>query len=138
MSSDNTPETPLELEALESTSRRHYKWSTVFHVIGISWGAAAQGYGASIIGTTLGQPSFLEYMGLDTASNASQLIGAMNSLFYIGGLFGAFAAGYFSDVYGRKAVIMGGSALILVATALTAGSVNIAMFMVFRFFVGMG
>lgn len=108
------------------------------HVIGMAWGAAVFGYGGSIIGTTVGQPSFLQYMGLDTASNADDLIGAMNSLFYIGGIFGAFLAGYAADRYGRKRVVIGGAALCLVAQALTAGSVNIAMFIVFRFFVGVG
>jgi len=108
------------------------------HVLGMAWGAAVFGYGGSIIGTTLGQPSFLEYMGLDTNPHADQLFGAMNSLFYIGGLFGGFMAGYLSDIYGRKRVVLGGAALALVSQALTAGSVNIAMFIVFRFFVGVG
>lgn len=86
MSSDNTLETPLELEAMENKTQTYYKWSTIFHIIGISWGTTAPGYGASIIGITIGQPSFLYYMGLDSASNASELIGTMNSLFYIRGL----------------------------------------------------
>jgi MFS family permease len=131
-------QTPLEMEAVEAKPRRHYRWSTVMHVIGMAWGAAVFGYGGSIIGTTLGQPSFLEYMGLDTAPNADQLFGAMNSLFYIGGIIGGFSAGYLADIYGRKRVVLGGAALALVAQALTAGSVNIAMFIVFRFFVGIG
>lgn len=130
--------TPQVIEHGELQPRRHYKWTTVSHVIGMAWGAAVFGYGGSIIGTTLGQPSFLEYMGLNTAPNADQLFGAMNSLFYIGGIVGGFIAGYLANIYGRKAVVIGGAAIALVAQALTAGSVNIAMFIVFRFFVGLG
>jgi MFS family permease len=76
--------------------------------------------------------------GLDTAPNTDALTGAMNSLFYIGGILGGFKGGYLADIFGRKRVVLGGAALALVAQALTAGSVNIAMFIVFRFFVGVG
>jgi hypothetical protein len=131
-------ETPPAMEALGGKQRRHYKISTVFHVIGIAWGAAVFGYGGSIIGTTLGQPSFIKYMGLDTAPNADQLLGAMNALFYIGGMIGGFLAGFLSDKYGRKFTVLFGAAITLVGTALTAGSVNIAMFIVFRAVVGLG
>ena len=123
---------------MEEPKRRPYKLKTVLHIIGMAWGSASYGYAGSIIGTTLGQPSFLEYMGLDTAPNATDLIGAMNALFYVGGLFGAFVVGLAADRFGRKAVIFGGALLILVSNALLAGSVNMGMFITFRFFQGLG
>ena len=126
------------MEEPNQKPQRPYRLSTVWHIIGVCWGAAAYGYAGSIIGTTLGQPSFLSYMGLDTASNATQLIGAMNALFYAGGFFGCFIVGYFADRVGRKTVIAAGAALVLVSNALLAGSVNMSMFIVFRFFNGMG
>lgn len=132
------PQRPPVMETLESKPRRHYKVSTVFHVIGIAWGAAVFGYGGSIIGTTLGQPSFTKYMGLDTAPNANQLLGAMNALFYIGGIVGGFLAGFLSDRYGRRFTVLFGAVITLIGTVLTAGSVNIAMFIVFRVVVGLG
>jgi hypothetical protein len=51
-------------------------------------GQLAFGYPASIIGTTLGQPSFLLYMKLITpegllTSDADQLIGAMSGVFQV-------------------------------------------------------
>ncbi|OQU99467.1 hypothetical protein CLAIMM_05097 [Cladophialophora immunda] len=123
---------------METTQRRPYTLKTVFLIIGVSWGSAAYGYAGSIIATTLGQPSFLEYMGLLTAPNAADLIGAMNGLFYAGGFVGAMCIGKISDRYGRKFSITLGAIVILISNALLAGSVNPPMFIVFRFFQGLG
>ncbi|KAK5311755.1 hypothetical protein LTR93_011615 [Exophiala xenobiotica] len=117
---------------------RHYKTSTIFMVCGVSWGSAAYGYSASVISTTIGQPTFLKYMGLDDATNSTQLLGASNALFFVGGVIGSFMVALFADRYGRKAVIAGGAAVTLVSTSLLAASVHIAMFIVFRFIAGIG
>jgi hypothetical protein len=54
----------------------------------VSLGQIAFGYPASIIGTTLGEPPFLLYMGLIDAegiptSNSAALIGTFNGLFQV-------------------------------------------------------
>ena len=55
----------------------------------VSLGQIAFGYPASIIGTTLGEPPFLVYMGLVDAKtgketgNAEALIGTINGLFQV-------------------------------------------------------
>jgi MFS family permease len=59
-------------------------------------------------------------------------------LFYAGGVFGAILSTYLADSIGRKWTAAIGSVILVVSTACLAGSVNIAMFIVFRFFVGMG
>lgn len=123
---------------METTKRRPYTWKSVLMIIGVSWGSAAYGYAGSIIGTTLGQPSFISYMGLDKSPNAAALIGTMNGLFYAGGFIGAMGIGKLSDRFGRKFSIGLGAVIILVSNALLAGSVNVAMFIVFRFFQGLG
>lgn len=63
---------------------------------------------------------------------------AQNSLFYAGGLFGALFNSWFADRFGRKTAIMGGCIVSIIANALCAGSVHVAMFIVFRFFAGWG
>lgn len=63
---------------------------------------------------------------------------AIVCLFYVGGVFGSLAAAPLSDRYGRKLTIFVGAVITLIATAILAGSVNAAMFIVFRFFVGFG
>lgn len=123
---------------MEEPKKRPYSWATIWKIVGMSWGSASYGYAGSIIATTLGQPSFLEYMGLLTSTNAADLIGAMNGLFYAGGFIGALGAGKAADKWGRKTMVIAGTIIILISNALLAGSVNIAMFIVFRFFQGLG
>ncbi|EXJ89880.1 hypothetical protein A1O3_02947 [Capronia epimyces CBS 606.96] len=117
---------------------RHWNFRTFLAVNVMCIGAAAFGYAQGISGSTLGQPSFSLDMGLTTASNATQLISAMNALFYVGAFFGTVANGWIADRWGRKPSILLGTIIVLVSAALLAGSVNMAMFIVFRFFSGFG
>ncbi|KAK6367386.1 hypothetical protein LTS17_010312 [Exophiala oligosperma] len=75
----------------------------------IGLGSMTYGYTASIIGTTLGQPSFIEYFDLATRSNGTDLISTMNGLFQTGGTLGTLMLPYVADRWGRKwaiAVVM--------------------------------
>ncbi|KAL4780340.1 major facilitator superfamily domain-containing protein [Aspergillus varians] len=103
-----------------------------------TFGSITYGYSAAIIGSTLGQPSFLAYFGLDTASNSTQLQGAINGLFQAGGLFGTLGFGFLADKFGRCKAIFIATVVAIVGGALQAGSVHIAMFLVARFITGFG
>ncbi|KAL4860855.1 general substrate transporter [Aspergillus spectabilis] len=115
---------------------RHYNLTTIWKVCGIAWGAISYAYAASIIGTTLGQASFLEYMELDTRSDADGITGTLTGLYYAGGIFGCLLNGYLADHIGRKGTAITAYITLLISSACLAGSVNVAMFIVFRFFVG--
>lgn len=118
--------------------KRHFRISTVLIVIVMCLGSMTFAYSLSVIATTLGQPSFSTYMKIDTKPNATAIIGATTSLYYAGGFFGALCSNWIGDRWGRKTAIMAGALIVLVSTALCAGSVHIAMFIVFRFFTGWG
>ena len=68
----------------------------------VGLGSMTYGYTASIIGTTLGQPSFIEYFELDTRSNGTDLIATTNGLFQAGGVVGTLLLPIVSDRWGRK------------------------------------
>jgi hypothetical protein len=68
--------------------KRKMNWRNFWICFSISMGQLAFGYPSSIIGTTLGQPSFLLYMGLITpegleTDNANGLIGATSGVFQV-------------------------------------------------------
>jgi MFS family permease len=117
--------------------KRHFKLKTVLMIIFMSMGSASMGMTASVISTTLGQPSFIKKMKLDGPNGAS-LEGAMNSLYYVGGTVGALVHGWFADRFGRKPSIIFAICMLLVAQILLTASVDMAMFIVFRFFAGWG
>ncbi len=117
--------------------RRAYGAYTVYIILFMCLGSASFGYAASIIATTLGQPSFAIYMGL-TATNEKTLISLMVSLFYVGGIGGAFCHSWIANAYGRKPSIIVANIIILISGALTTGAVNPSMFIVFRFTTGWG
>lgn len=76
-------------------------------------------------------------MNLTTAnSNAASIKGALNSLFYAGGFFGCIFNSWYIDRFGRKASIGTACIIMIVSSALCAGSVNVTMFIIFRFFTG--
>jgi len=128
----------LEGDALVLNKRGHFKAFTVFICFFMSLGTCSYGTSASVISTTLGQPSFYAYMKLNTNPNEAGILGAMNSLYYAGGFFGALCHGWVADAYGRKMSIFVGGMFVLVSQALIAGAYNPAMFIVFRFFAGWG
>jgi MFS family permease len=111
-------------------SGRQFKVYNVLMILAMGFGSVSYGYSAGVISQTLGQPSFLRYFGLDKRSDATDLIGLMNSLYQAGGFIGTFCVSFFADRYGRRAGIAIPSVLNIIAGALLAGSVNIGMFIV--------
>ncbi|KAL4808578.1 general substrate transporter [Aspergillus unguis] len=121
--------------------KRGSKPITIYNFLIIAFatfGSIAYGYSAAIIGSTLGQPLFLAYFGLDTASNSAALQGAINGLFQAGVLFGTLTFGLLADRLGRRKAIFTASVTTVIGGALQAGSVHIAMFLVARFITGFG
>ncbi|KND87544.1 putative metabolite transport protein YwtG [Tolypocladium ophioglossoides CBS 100239] len=112
--------------------------NTVQIVLFVALGSLTYGYCASIIATTLAQPSFIAYFSLATRSDAAALSGAINGLFQAGGLVGALSCGPVADWLGRKKALAIGAALAAIGGGLQAGSVNIAMYIVMRFITGLG
>ncbi|KAF2018528.1 general substrate transporter [Aaosphaeria arxii CBS 175.79] len=109
-------------------------WMILF----VSIGSLCYGYTANVISATLAQPTFLTYFELDTRSDALALISATNGIFQTGGVLGTLTLAFFSDKFGRKGGLAISALLILISGALLAGSVNIGMFLAFRFFAGAG
>ncbi|KAE8331438.1 general substrate transporter [Aspergillus sergii] len=126
-----------ELHPVINDGVRHYQISTIWTVTGIAWGAISYAYSASIIGTTLGQPSFLTYMEL-TAENSAALTGTITGMYHAGGVFGCLLNSYLADRIGRKWTASVAHIILLVSSACLCGSVHVAMFIVFRFFAGLG
>lgn len=99
-------------------------------------GSLTVGYCNGIIGTTLGEPSFLTYFGLD--DNSTGIVGAINGLYQTGGLFGCLSAAWTADRFGRRKALFFASCLTILGSALQAGSVHVAMFIVARFITALG
>ncbi len=104
----------------------------------VALGSLTYGYCASIIATTLAQPSFISYFKLDTRANSAQLQGAINGLFQAGGLVGTLSCTATADFLGRRKALFVGAVVSLIGDALQAGSVNIGMYIAMRFITGLG
>ncbi|KAL3474489.1 general substrate transporter [Aspergillus californicus] len=74
-------------------------------------------------------------MGLDE-SNSTAVTGAITGLYYAGGVFGCLLNSCLADRVGRKWTSIIAYVILLISSACQCGSVHVAMFIVFRFFVG--
>jgi MFS family permease len=77
-------------------------------------------------------------MGLATDPNAPSLTGTITGLYYVGGIFGCVLNALLADRFGRKFTVTTGTVIMIISEACLAGSVNIGMFIAFRFFLGLG
>ncbi|OAP54331.1 MFS transporter, SP family, sugar:H+ symporter [Fonsecaea erecta] len=102
----------------------------------LGFGSLTYGYTAAIIGTTLGQPTFIKYFELDTRPNGTDLISTTNGLFQTGGVIGTLCLPWVLDKYGRKWACAVPAVLAIISGACMAGAVHIGMFIAFRFVAG--
>lgn len=123
---------------LQHSTQRQFRLYNVLVTFLMAFGSITAGYQASIIATTLAQPSFLSYFGLLSRSNGTELIATTNGLYFAGGTLGVMTIAFFADRWGRRVAIAISCIIAVVSSALLAGSVNIGMFIVFRFFSGAG
>ncbi|KAH8901430.1 general substrate transporter [Thozetella sp. PMI_491] len=113
-------------------------------VLALCFSSLTYGYAFSIISTTLGQPGFYSYFDLSPDSTSpeydytNRIIGAMNGLFSVGAFMGCWTMGWLCDALGRRKSLLAASTIALIGTALQAGSVHIAMFLVARWLSGHG
>jgi hypothetical protein len=88
-----------EPTAIDFENKHVIRWILIFVVAFMSFGSMTYGASASVISTTLGQPSFYNYMELNPGqkyyANQNSLLGAANSIFYAGGVFGPFMHGWY-------------------------------------------
>ena len=77
-------------------------------------------------------------MGLATASNSTQLVGAISGVYIAGCLIGAVLSSAATDLLGRRRSLSLAASLATLGGALQAGAVNIAMFIAARAIAGLG
>ncbi|CAG8979141.1 hypothetical protein HYALB_00000274 [Hymenoscyphus albidus] len=91
------------------------------------------GYDSGVMTDVIASENFLEYF--DTNPKSS-IIGAINSTFNGGAVFGALMGGLTMDRFGRRITIQIGALICLVGAILQAASVNLAMMLVGRIMAG--
>ncbi|KAF4631073.1 hypothetical protein G7Y89_g7062 [Cudoniella acicularis] len=110
--------------------------ANVMIMLSVCLGSVCYGYNFSVASFTIGQPAFYAYMGLSTNAYSNSMIDNVLGLFAAGAVFGAIFVGWFCDAYGRKKSLVVAAIINIVGGALSAGSVQIGMFIVARFVTG--
>ncbi|KPI38113.1 Quinate permease [Cyphellophora attinorum] len=125
-------------EHFEHVKSRQLRLYNVGVTVLMAAGSLGAGYAAAIIGTTLAQPSFLDYFALLSRSDGTDLIATTNGLFFTGGVLGVITISWLADTWGRLWALRVSTAVSIIAGALLAGSVHIAMFIFARTVAGAG
>lgn len=122
----------------EHSKSRQFRPYNILMILLMSLGSIGYGYNASIIATTLAQPSFISYFELDTRPDGTELIATTNGLYQAGGFLAVFSVSWLADRWGRRFAIGVSALLNLISGAGLTGSVHIGMFIFFRFLAGAG
>lgn len=141
---------------------RQFRLYNILMLVIMAIGSLAFGYANAVIATVAAQPSFVSHLreelvptmqywmtaniyttkvltfDLNERSDANELFGLMNSLYFAGGFVGCLSSSFASDRWGRRWGIAIPTIITIIAAALMAGSVNVGMFIFFRFVSGLG
>ncbi|KAH6673430.1 general substrate transporter [Halenospora varia] len=91
------------------------------------------GYDAGVMTDVIASPHFLKYFNTD---QESPIIGAINSTFNGGAVFGALMGGLTMDRFGRRMTILIGGLICCVGAILQSAAAHLAMILVGRIFAG--
>ncbi|KAK4199489.1 MFS sugar transporter-like protein [Triangularia verruculosa] len=105
----------------------------IFLAVFAATGSFLFGYDSGVMTDVIASENFLEYF--DT-STGSAIIGAINSTFSGGAVFGSLMGGLTMDRFGRRKTIMIGAMIALVGAILQAAAQNLAMILVGRIIAG--
>ncbi|KAH7017090.1 general substrate transporter [Ilyonectria destructans] len=94
----------------------------------------SQGFDGSMMNGLQSVSHWQSYFGTPTGAT----LGIFNAAYPLGGIVGVFLITPVADGYGRRAGIAVGAALACLGAALQGGSINIAMFVISRLFIGIG
>lgn len=111
-------------------------------VIYVALGSTTCSYSLAVTGSTIGQPTFYTALGMVPPgepgyTGTANLISAFNGSNAAGGLAGCIFSAWFADWAGRKRSIQLGCLIAIVGGAITAASVDPAMFIVGRLISGL-
>jgi len=91
------------------------------------------GYDAGVMTNVIGSKNFLRYFN---TTNTSAIVGAINSTFSGGAVFGSLMGGFTMDSLGRRMTIQIGALICLLGAILQASARNLAMILVGRILAG--
>ncbi|TVY21189.1 MFS glucose transporter mfs1 [Lachnellula arida] len=91
------------------------------------------GYDGGVMTDVIGSNNFLNYFN---TTDTSAIIGAINSTFNGGAVFGSLMGGLTMDRFGRRMTIQTGALISLVGAILQAAARNLSMILVGRIFAG--
>ncbi|CAG7917564.1 unnamed protein product [Penicillium olsonii] len=96
-------------------------------------GSFLHGYDSGVMTDVIDSPNFLNFFN---TTQTSAIVGAINSTFSGGAVFGSLQGGLTMDRFGRKATIQLGAFLCLIGAILQAAAQNLAMILVGRVLAG--
>ncbi|KFY22688.1 hypothetical protein V493_06402 [Pseudogymnoascus sp. VKM F-4281 (FW-2241)] len=109
------------------------KFFNVSLAIFAATGSFLFGYDAGVMTDVIASPNFLRYFN---TTKTSAIIGAINSTFNGGAVFGSLMGGFTMDRFGRKMTLQIGAIICLVGAILQAAAVNLAMILLGRILAG--
>ncbi|CAE6498094.1 unnamed protein product [Rhizoctonia solani] len=108
------------------TPKEVYNWKPYVLALIAAWGGVLFGYDSAFIGGTLALPSFSHQFGLDRMSTSERSFTSANivSTYQGGCFFGALLGLFVAEKWGRRATLLGASALFCLGAGLMLGATN--------------